>query len=37
MDEKLKQIKEEIAKKFDEIKNMQELNDLKVAYQGKKK
>lgn len=36
MDEKLKQIKEELAKKFDEIKNMQELNDLKVAYQGKK-
>ena len=36
MDEKLKQIKEELAKKFDEIKNMQELNDLRVAYQGKK-
>ena len=36
MDEKLKQIKEDIAKKFEEVKNMQELNDLKVAYQGKK-
>ena len=36
MEEKLKQIKEEIAKKFNEIQNMQELNDLRVAYQGKK-
>jgi len=36
MQEKIENLLKEIGKKFEEVKNMQELNDLKVAYQGKK-
>ncbi len=36
MQEKVKSILEELMKKFAEVKTLQELNDLRVAYQGKK-
>ena len=36
MQEKMKKILEELAQKFEEVKTLQELNDLRVAYQGKK-
>jgi len=36
MQEKIKSLLEELAKKFEEVKTLQELNDLRVAYQGKK-
>ena len=36
MEEKIQQLKKELLEKFDAVKSMQELNDLKVLYQGKK-
>ncbi|MBO5178976.1 MAG: phenylalanine--tRNA ligase subunit alpha [Clostridia bacterium] len=36
MQEKIEQLKQEITQKFAEIKTMQELNDLKAMYMGKK-
>ncbi len=36
MTEKINRLIEELKMKFDSIKSLQELNDLKVAYQGKK-
>ncbi len=36
MQKKIKQLVEELSTKFETVKNMQELNDLKVQYQGKK-
>ncbi len=36
MQEKINQLVDELKQKFDEIKTMQDLNDLKVQYQGKK-
>ena len=36
MQEKINSILEELMKKFEDVKNLQELNDLRVAYQGKK-
>ena len=36
MKEKFKLLEEELQKKFDTITNKQELNDLRVEYQGKK-
>ena len=36
MQEKIEQLKKDIAEKFENVKNMQELQDLKVLYMGKK-
>ena len=36
MQEKINAILEELMKKFEDVKTLQELNDLRVAYQGKK-
>ena len=36
MQEKIEQLKQEITQKFAEIKSMQELNDLKAMYMGRK-
>ena len=36
MQEKINSLIDELMKKFEEIKTLQELNDLKVMYQGKK-
>ncbi|MBQ9267738.1 MAG: phenylalanine--tRNA ligase subunit alpha [Clostridia bacterium] len=36
MQEKIEQLKQEITEKFANVKNMQELQDLKVLYMGKK-
>ena len=36
MQEKINTILEELMKKFEEVNTLQELNDLRVAYQGKK-
>ena len=36
MTEKIDNLIEELKKKFEDIKTLQELNDLKVSYQGKK-
>ena len=36
MQEKINQLVDELKQKFEEIKTVQDLNDLKVQYQGKK-
>ena len=36
MEEKMNQLVRELKEKFEKVTNMQELNDLKVAYMGKK-
>ena len=36
MQEKIQQLVDELTEKFEQISTMQELNDLKAQYQGKK-
>ena len=36
MQEKIEQLVDELTEKFEKINTMQELNDLKAQYQGKK-